>query len=428
MLTENKTSRFANYLSWNSILSFSAINYTQAGLSFVISIGIAAYFGKEVFGYYSYGMIFLSSLITLGSFGTDKTLVRDFVQIDGNKEQFLFSNTLFKLLLGGIFALCVMVWAALGLDDGTKKVIVIAFSLAALATLASPKQWFDYIGKIHLNATLGVAERLLFLIGMVALVFIHTDNVVVWIAALFLSSKVLLSIIEWSVIFSGIKSGFHHLNSRFTEIVKNNSWIWFAAIGNLLMLQYNQIVLEDSYGLGQLAAFGLAFQLIQLIILLQGQILRLSTPEIASVTARGNKKEIAKELIKTTGYVLVGTLLLMLPFYLFAPYFVEHVIGKDFTDSIPVFNVLLIWVLIYGMAAINNQFLISLHLQKPYFVITMIFGLLSLFTAYYFVGQYGALGAALSLLIAHAGSIFAQMILVWSHLNKLDNSVTVANQ
>lgn len=377
---------------------------------------LASQLGKEQYGYYSYGMIFFSSISALGAFGMDKTLVRDLVQENSLKLQTLTSSTFFKAILSFVLAIGV-IGGSLGFEENTtKQIIVSLFSLAAAIVVISPKAWYDVEGRIHEHALITFFERFIYLLFVLAIIFMTESGTLTYVVGSFLLLKVITLFVEWNGIGFNIKEEFSKSSFDFGSIYKNNSWIWLAAIGNLIMLQYNQIVLEGKLGVAELATFALAFQMIHFIRILQSQILRLSTPRIAVAAMSTNQRVVLKSLLNNSLLVLVGTVLLIVPFYFIIPVIIDKFIGVEYADAIPVFNVLLVWMLIYGVALINNQFLVSLHLQKSYFVTTLVFGITSIWLSIYFIDKFGAKGAALSLLVAHTGSIFVQIFIVLRYI------------
>jgi len=209
------------------------------------------------------------------------------------------------------------------------------------------------------------------------------------------------------------------------KLIWDNIWLWFANIGNLLMTQANQLILNNKFGPKELANYGLAFQVITIIRLLQTQLLRLTAPSIADVTQEGgNASEILQYLYKYCALTLALTLALVIPVYFLTPYFIHQFIGKDFSTAIPVLYILYIWSVFYGAALINSQFLIGLRLQRLSFFSTCFFGLLSLVLAQVFVEKYKAMGAALSLVISHLSSVLFQFFIVYIRVKKLQNQST----
>ena len=409
---------FEKYLSAKSILLFSSLNYFQAALSFVVSFLLARHLEQGQYGLYTYSIVFTNMFSVLTQFGMEKTLVRDLVQLN-RPERIINAASIFKASLAIILIIPTLFWAWFFADFVTDKSVIVTIAVIGGSILGiSPRAWFDYSGKIHRNAIYSLLDRLLFLIATILLIFFFDTlpDMVVWIVAFSFLGRLLGGILEWSYLLKNIKGKFSIIKSDLAFVAKENIWVWLAAIGNLFMTQANQLILDDVKGAATLALYGFAFQFIMLIRLLQSQILRLTTPSIAEITKINKPKVIISALLRYSLLSVGLTLVLVIPIYLFAPTIIRLLVGEKFLSALPVLNTLLIWITFYGVAIVNNQFLLSLRLQKYYFYVTLFFGLFSLLLAYYFIGKYAEVGAAYSLIIAHFASIIVQLILVLNRI------------
>ena len=411
---------FSQYLSFRYIITFSGLNYFQSALSFFTSLLLARELGSFEYGYFAYGLVFANTISVIIQFGLDKTLVRDLVQ-QQNAEKILYAASFLKLCLSIFSVGAIAVWAVLfsGMDHAKSYVVILCTISGCLLGL-SPKAWFDIRGKIQEHAYIMLLVRVIFFFGsMFFLYFLRNVSIIVNVCICMLLGRLAMSVLEWKYIKASAAYGaIGELQAYIKKVFSANLWVWLAAIGNLLMTHFNQILIDIQLGSEQLGLYGFAFQLITLVKILQNQILRLSTPSISRVVDQESKRKIYQAFIKNSALSFSLTLLVLFPAFLLAPWFVRNFVGPDFMGTIPIFNVLCLWILLFGVALISNQFLLSFHMQKPYFYITIFFGLLSIYLAYLWIDWFGALGAALSLLIAHLGSILAQVILVIRQIKK----------
>ena len=404
---------FSKYLSAKSIITYSGLNYFQSALSFFTSVLLARELGQTSYGYFVFGLVVSNTLCVLIQFGTDKTLVRDLVQ-KPNAQQLLFGASWLKLffsIISLVGLLCWLWWAPMSMEKGA---IVFLCSIGGFLLGLSPKAWFDLQGKIQYHAVIQLLDRIIFFSGSLFFLFVfRTDWVLVHIAACLLLGRVVMSWMEWAFIKqTTVAKNIWNVKPSLSFLWKSNLWVWFAAIGNLMMTNANQFLVDLKLGPAELGLFGLAMQLMVLVKLLQNQVLRLASPGIAQIVQHENPGFILKQFFKDCLLSLGLTLVVLVPFFLLGPLFIRLTVGENFLEAVPVFNVLCLWTLIYGVALINNQYLLSFHLQQPYFITTIIFGLLSIYLAYIFIDWMGVIGAAWSLLIAHFGSILVQFILV----------------
>ncbi len=380
---------YRKYLNFKYIFTFSTINYLQSGISFVVSVLLARQLGKEDFGYFSYGLVFANTISTAMQFGTERTLVRDLVQLN-RPDIVMWSATWIWFIFGSLISAATAVWAFLFSNMDYKAALIVAFcSFLGFARGMSPMPWFDFKGKANYQSVILVFERILFFVTAAVLVF-------------FLKN-------EKTVIF--------------ISFVRENVWVWLAGLGNILMTQANQIILQDRFGPKELANYGLAIQVITIVRLLQTQLQRLTAPTIAEITHDlQNGTKTIKTLYQFSILSLVLTLVMIVPLFFLSPYLIQKFVGKEYLYSIPVLNVLYLWVLFYGVAMIISQFLLGLHLQRFAFISTCFFGLLSLLLARIFVDKYQSTGAALSLLISHFCSVLFLFFIVLKKIKRAANT------
>jgi O-antigen/teichoic acid export membrane protein len=424
---DNNTSGldFSKYLRVKYILTFSSINYLQSGISLLVSLIIANQLGREEFGYFSYGMIFTTTLSLIMQFGTERTLVKDLVQL--KKPDITISSAAWLwLVLGVVILTSVSIWTFfISALSYKSAIIILIFSTLGFVRGMSPMAWFDFKGKANYHSVIILIDRLLFLTLCVSIIFFFKNaQAILYIALAQLISRIITLTIEWKYVSGTTNLIKKPVYSFIKKIIGENVWIWLAAMGNLLMTQANQLILHNKFGPKELALYGFSFQVIIIIRLLQQQILRLVTPSIALATqnVQNNPLGVRKKLYKFCGLNILSTLAILLPTYFLAPYVISHFINKDFLGTLPVLNILYIWVTLLGVAIIISQFLVGLKLQRFFFIGTTIFGLLSILLAYAFVNKYGATGAAISLLISHFCSIIFQLWIVLKKINKEANA------
>lgn len=411
---------YKNYLKPSSILKFSSLNYLQSFLSFGASILLARTIGKELYGNYALGLIFFNILSTINQFGSEKTLVRDLVQNDEPKSV-LKAATYINLAVSVLTLSGVGIWLFFQNMASENTAIVALFAIAGTCLGLSPIAWFDYQGRIHRQALLFALEKLLFFSAVCFILFVgKSGDLALQAAAAFFLCRLTIAVPEWLFVFRNFSGTSKKTNFYIKKLLFNNFWIWLAVIGNLLMTQANQLILRSASDTSQLASYAIAFQLIMLVRLLQRQLMRLMAPSIAELTntVLENAKYVRKKMHRYYSLAAAVTIVLILPLFVLAPFLITTVAGNQYTDSIPIFQVLLVWISLFGVGLINNQFLIGFGLNRSYLLVTMTFGLLSLGLAFILIPKFGGVGAAMSLLLSHFGSIITQIAVVERFIQK----------
>ena len=412
---------YTNYLKLSSILKFSSLNYFQSFLSFSASIFLARNIGKELYGEYALGLIFFNILSTIIQFGSEKTLIRDLVQKKEPKSV-LKAATFINIFISLTALISIFIWLYFQSISISGVAIITLFSFAGICLGLSPAAWFDYKGEIHFQALLLLVEKLFFLVSIfVILFFSKNSSLTAFYAALaFLVCRLACALKEWHFVFSDFEGESTKTLFYLKQILSNNVWIWIAVLGNMLMSQGNQLILKSDTSSSELASYAIAFQLIMMIRLFQRQIVRLMSPAIAELTKLGsnNMKFIRRRMHKYYFLSLISSLVLVIPLFIISPVLIKVVVGPQYLDAVPIFRILLIWISLFGLALVNNQFLISFNLNRTFLLITTFFGIISLFLSYSMIPIYQGRGAAISLLVSHYGSIFTQVFAVEIFIRK----------
>lgn len=414
------------------ILSFSGLGYFQSGLSFIASILLARYLQPEFFGYYSYGIVIANTLLVFMQYGMDKTLVRDLIH---NEEPNLTMSSAGLIWFTiGIVGIVISVFWLVFFESYT-IIIVVLISVVILSGFLrgmSPVSWFDYKSKQYEHALILTYDRVIFILIVVLGILVLNDLDFIWrlvyISIGLILSRVLSSFLEWKFVFKSSDFVVDYTRKETSLLLKNNVMIWLAALGGLLMSQLNQIILGNKSGVIELGSFALSFQIIMLFRLLQKQVLRTIMPNIAKITKPPyDPVNVKRKLVKYSVIVFVISIAMILPVRFILPFIIDVFLGDKYIDVIPISNVLFIWSVFYGVGLLNNQFLISIRLEKTFFIVTTFFGVASIFIAMYFIELYGGVGAALSLLISHSLSILVQYYIVFRKISNEKNSTGIKN-
>jgi len=269
----------------NRALLFSFLNYSQAGISFLITILLARNIAKNEFGEYSYLIALTNILIVVMQFGTDKTLVRDLVQ-KPNSNNTLWSASIVWFLTGIFTIVSIYLWFSNSVSYNQVSGLLLIFLLIGFLKGMTPILWFDFKRVMNLHAFFSVIERIIYLSLIVLLFYVFEQPKLFYIAISIFTSRLLLFLYEWSYIIKNVPLKFEESIKNIKNILKNNYFVWFASIGNLAMTHFNQVILKEYTNTIQLAYYGLAFQFIMLLRLFQSQFLRLISPKIAVVTKK----------------------------------------------------------------------------------------------------------------------------------------------
>jgi O-antigen/teichoic acid export membrane protein len=393
-------------------LSFSALHYLQSALSLVVSVFLARILGKEGYGHYVYGFLFFNILSTVIHYGQDKTLVRDLVHRGAPNSTF-WAGTRVMLIMCLLTFVGILIWVFVKEHDADTRLVVVIFTLAGFLGGLSPLAWFDYHKQMNRQSLIAVGERVVFFILVVGICYWMFGVTSALLAAgSYLIARIIASLFEWYYVRRTIGQPEEPIQPLVRAIFRDNTWVFLAVLGNLMMTQFNQLILKERTSVSELALYGVSLQIVQVIRLLQRQLLRLNLRGIAESTFALTGRRLLKSLLRRTITSFGATLLLVLPLLLFSKSVLLLLFGASFVEAAPTLRVLLVWISIYGVGLIVNQYLLGLNLQRVFFINTLFFGILAVALSVYWAPEYGSLGTAWALLLSHSGSILTQTLMI----------------
>lgn len=406
---------YKKYLNFKYAFTFSSINYLQSAVSFLATLLLARSISQTEFGYLSYGLVFANSISTMMQFGTERTLVRDLVQ-QKEPDIFLWSAAWIWFVFGSIITVIITAWSFFFSDMSMHVAVIVTLcAITGFTRGMSPIPWFDYKGKANYQSLILLADRSLFLIGcIILLLFFKNDQVVLWVCIIQLVIRFFSLAWEWKYVTTTAQVKLKPVYAVIKKVISSNALVWVASLSSILIFQVNQLILDDKCGPAEMAVYGIAMQIMTILRLLQMQLARILSPSIANISQYPfeNSNVIRKKLIQYCGINFFASSAIIIPVYFLAPWFIKVFIGKEYTASLAVMNVLYIWALVSAVGIIINQFLISLHLQSYLFITSVLSGILAVILAYVFIDPFKAKGAAFSMLAAHLFSAVLQIIFI----------------
>lgn len=388
--------------------SFVLLNYAQAGLSLVTTWFLALQFGKEQFGVYALGLVVGGIITIVGSFAEDKTLVRDLISAHEPSAVLIHSTVLrFALTATATFGLTLYL---LSEHDLAEAKLLIACGIAGALLAITPRAWFDCRQKMSTHALLQFLERFGFASAIFTLWLFGALSLPTAVFSLFVCRVALLSSQFLLARKLGLSANVHVDWSAILQLAKGSAPVYVASIGNLLMSHVNQVILATQLGNAQIAAYGLAMQIVAVVLLLQGQVLRLVAPSIAHATLENAHKARLKKLLHYCGAALVASCCLTIPMLALSATLLPEVLPNQYLSILLPLRILLCWVTALGPGLIVNQFLICERCSLAYATIAIASGAFSLGLSWVAIPTLGATGAAVSLLVAHSISMLTQFL------------------
>jgi len=399
-------------------------NYLQAGIGFALNLWLANRLGSEGYGVLSYCLVVGGICATLVGFASDKTLVRDLIQARDRNAVFTASLVQRSVAALLVTSGCLGIAAWSSADEPTRTWAILLGAVWGTLMGLLPTAWLDARQEMRLSAALTLLERVVFAVLLIGLLSRPGLAQPILTALLCLAGSRLFGFVtQWGHTAESFRPEMRTgaLRTDLIALTQGNAPVLGAAVASLMLTHVNQLFLEHQDGATGLAYYAIAFQLISLVTILQGQVLRFLTPRIAEITRPGTpSREMRRDLIRfSVGSGLI-TLMLAVPLLILAPWGLSLCFRPEYQAASTPLRILCVWAVLYGPALIVNQFLLCLRLTRAYLAVTVAGGGMALFLGQVLVPRLGASGVALSLLCSHAASMIAQGVLVARGIRSLE--------
>lgn len=389
------------------------LSYSSSLFSFIIILVLARLLGAENFYWVALGLAAGGFVAPLINFGSERTFVRDAVGAGANEtvDKMVLSN------LGQRLVVCLAVSVALVLASNFyTSNIADAISMVSLSLWAGliglyPTSWFDYSHDTRRQNFFGLSERIcsVFLIG---LLYFYTK-----VPADTASIGLFLLTIRVLFIYLQVKSWwFHHATTHFQLKLslprQNGNGINFqiaiASFANSCVGYGNQLILAANNNSIELSAYSLAFQIMMIALIFQGQAIRVTSRSIAEACSL--KGTVLVSLIYNTSLLFLGSIILAIGAWV-ALQILPNFLEDPRFEAMAEFSIFLcIWVVLSGIGLSITQHNLALNQENLYLQTAIGGALVALLLGFLFIPNYGALAAALILLFVHSSMILINTI------------------
>ncbi len=405
----------------SNLFSLVFIHFMVAGIGFVTRVKIANVLGKETFGDLAFAVAVGAYGLMFIQFGLEKSLVRELVHFPERFGELLKASLVVRLALFAVFAIAFVVailflMGSPGYSWGMVPVII------ATALLAFQLQGvYDAWKEMRRHAVYFMLERCAYfaLVWFVILVpFLKLSlgqvgvfMIVAVLTGLFLQYRWALPRIDFKTV--------EGLRPSTAFIMRSNFWIWLAVLAGLSIDYLSQIILKGYAGSAELGGYSAAWLIAHLAILFLNQVGRIG----AEATARHTRPEkTAAErlrfLVKYALLMFVMGALIGMPCILFAEQ-ILRVFRPEYASAAGTLRILGYYPLAYGPFLALLQYIISSRLQKTYFSLIAIVGLVSAGLSFWLIPSMLSVGAAISVIASLCLSLILFAAAAGVHLRTL---------
>ena len=404
----------------SELSSLTGLNLLASGLSYILTIAIANYLGPNDFGIYSYIFLWGGFASLLIVFATESTIPVQSAKT--NDEQSVFNATqTIKLFFFLVWVASMFLWCRfteLGLIISKNPEVLIG--LIAL-TLANFRVWEFYeISKKNVRyAKIYFVERIvyLFLVGF----FLYTSSLdILTIFSCLLIATVCSLLFQIKDNFNLIKNfGIENFQSVYM-LFKENLPLVLIQLSTFVYGGFSRVILESKLGMEQLGIYSAGWQIILVITIFQGQVVRVWRSDLSSALINKKRGDI-KHLISS--YLLFSTLPVFM-LAIFISFFSYEIVSIMFSDEyillatiLPIFSLYFVFINLDSLAKI---LWISIGNRMKYLTISLFFSIMLLVILQSIPNNANLELFALSVISMHGCSVILLLLVFYfKYLNKI---------
>jgi len=406
----------------NKLSVLVIINLTAAGLGFITKVKIANTLGKANFGLFAYAFAIAAYGGVIIRFGLDRTLVRDIIHFPKRQGQLVASSLLLRGFLFLVVTLALLIWKFFSpaVSDLTWGVVLVVFGQSMLGL--ELKAVYDSWGRMSRHAVYNLIQRCLYFAAVWLMIILAPKSFSVFWLGIFTIAAVSFYMVlqcNWAfkkIDFSGIKKS---IFNNTLVLAKGNLVIWFSCLGCLSFGVVNQIILKFFGGKELLGSYAAAWLIVAITMLFLNQVARIGNPAMARITKPGIKK---RDRIRFVTKYSAVMFLVVFPVCLAAiicPGKILRLIYKpEYASADGALRIMGVYMMVFSLGLVASQYVVSARMEKVYFAIVIVGGILSIALCFALIPVMGETGAALALLIAHGIAMGMYWVAMVSHVIK----------
>ncbi|WP_028469762.1 oligosaccharide flippase family protein [Neptunomonas japonica] len=403
-----------------AILALLSVTSINAILGLITTIKIANELGPAHYGEIVYGFALGGVYCVILRFGTDKTLVRDYVYQPNDVSKIFIAVNWLKLVLLGIILLGIISWVQIfGVFTVSTATLCVAFSVVISGF--QMQSMYDYKKKITRHAKFFLIHRVFYFIGVWFFLIAYPEFFSNAIPAIF----VLLSVVLFLLLQAYGVSSLITIESYRLDISEIKSLIyrnWIFAVSSFLVVGYtslSQVIIVSELDLAALGVYGVCFQFVSVAAIVVKQVSRVGKRELIKVL----KKDSYDFRIASIIYISL-ILLSVCPIAYLSVFWSEWVLSTLFdTEYIKGANILRI----LGFLILANAILAGLEhvaiakgIRAANLMANGANGIITCAISLAYISEFGTVSVALGLLV---GSVSASCITFFYILYSRDPSV-----
>lgn len=387
--------RYATNTSW-----LMAENMLRLVAGLFVGIYVARYLGPEQFGIYSYALAFVAMFSAIAKLGLDSIAVRDLVK-DEDKQLLILGTTFWLKLIGALLAIgSILVVLNLIETDKTTSIYICIIAIGMLFQSLEVVDFYFQSKVLSRYVSLCKLTQLL-LSTLLKLYFIFIQADLFWFVIVSVIDQASLAL-SLSIAFYSRRTGnfLFRFDPYLAKSLLRESWpLIVAGIGIMLYMRIDQIMIEHYLGSEAVGVFSAAVRLSEAIYFIPTIICSSIFPALVAAKQRSNQEFNAKSALLFEIMTLLA-LCAAIPVALLSSWIIKFTFGSEYAAASDVLQIH-IWASVFVFLGVaGSRWLITEKLAIQSMYRTLAGACCNIGLNFYFIPEFGIVGAAYSTLIS----------------------------
>ncbi len=367
----------------------------RMGVGLFVGVWVARYLGPEQFGQLSFATAFIGLFGAIAGLGLQGIVVRDIIRDPACKEEILGTTAALQMM-GGLIAYAITVGTIFWLrpdDNLIKALVAILGSSMLLRASDITIYWFE--SQLQSKYIVWVQNIVIIFFAVIKVVLI-LSNAELILFAWAIATEALVITLALIAVMS--KHGppmrkFSIRIERAKQLLKAGWPLMLSGLAVLIYMRIDQIMLGQMIGDKAVGIFGSAARISEVWYFIPTAICASLLPTILEAKKR-SEKQYYERLQKLYDLMVVLSVTLALPMTFLAPYIITFLYGEAYRDA-GVVLAIHIWSGVFVFLGVaRGSWTLAENMQHLDLIFIAVASFINIVGNYYFIPQYGPIGAA----------------------------------
>lgn len=414
---------------FDALLEHKDMLHNVVGLAFFNALGglcvmttqvkLANYLGVSVYGVYSYCLAIGEVGAMFVRYGRNKTMVRDLIQYP-EKRNSLVVSTFFLSLINLALFLIVTFACHKPLDIEVNWTYFLLILSPCLAQL-SLGPVYESLRLMSWSSLYGLMQKFGFLIAIWGLLFWHLNVGLLTIGVIVVVTWLTVGLLEYYEVGTQLQINFLG-KVKLKEIwglYKDNFVIFLSCVTGVAFGPLIRVILNNYTDSKSVGIYAAGLQIYHICLFLNTQISRVGNPMMAEAGKQDCPIKKRRRLVFRYAIIMLGTSIpFALPMIVCPGLLTSALFSEEYSSLASYLPLLGVYMFAMAIGVVFMQYMISMRLDKIYFIIYLTGALLTVVVAYWLIPIYGLLGAFIAFCVPHSLGGMCYMLFSLKSLKK----------